>query len=99
MKLFTLTRKAKDDLRHIANYTFKVWGIDQRDHYLKELNNAFTLLAEKPELARPCDHIRTGYRQFLHGSHIIFFHQPDHHGIRIIRILHKSMNIATHLPL
>ena len=87
---FTLSRKAKDDLRAIARYTERRWGREQRNQYLLAFDQAFHRLAEQPELGRPCEDVRAGYRQQPQGSHLIFYRQESS-VVHIVRILHKRM--------
>jgi toxin ParE1/3/4 len=46
MAIFTLTNKAKADLKSIAIYTQKKWGRQQRAIYLKQFDDSFHLLAD-----------------------------------------------------
>ena len=41
MATFTLTDKAKSDLKDIARFTQKRWGREQRNQYLKDLDACF----------------------------------------------------------
>lgn len=93
MKPFSLTVAAKTDLRDIALFTQRRWGKEQRNIYLKQFDDSFWLLAENPDIGKPCAEIREGYRKFPQGSHVIFYLQTDTQYIRIIRILHKSMDV------
>ena len=93
MKPFTLTVAAKADLRDIALFTQRRWGTEQRNIYLKQVDDSFWLLAENPVIGKTCDEIRIGYRKFLQGSHVIFYQQIGSQQIKIIRILHKSMDV------
>ena len=93
MKPFTLTVAAKSDLRDIALFTQRRWGTEQRNIYLKQFDDSFWLLAENPDIGKTCDEIRTGYRKFPQGSHVIFYQQTGNQQINIIRILHKSMDV------
>ena len=93
MSLFTLTLAAKMDLRDIALFTQRRWGKEQRDVYLNQFDDSFWLLAETPDIGKSCDEIRQHYRKFPQGSHVIFYQQTGSHKIRIIRILHKSMDV------
>ncbi len=95
MKLFELTREAKQDLRRIARFTEKRWGRNQRFLYIKQFDDAFHLLAESSSFGKPCDDIKEGYRKFPQGSHIIFYREASKDKILIIRILHKSMDIES----
>lgn len=94
---FFLTNKAKNDLKEIARYTQKEWGIKQRDAYLKLLDNAFFSLSFNSEKGISCDQIREGYRKFFVTSHIIFYREVAHSEIEIVRILHQSMDVDNHL--
>ena len=97
MKPFALTQKAKADLRSIAIYTEGRWGRDQRNLYLKQLDDAFHLLAENPQAGTECDDIRAGYRKFPQGSHIIFYRIAPDTMLEIVRVLHKSMDAESKL--
>lgn len=98
MKTFTLTAKAKADLRAIAVFTAKRWGKEQRNLYIKHFDDAFHILADNPLAGKACDYIIKGYRKFPQGSHIIFYKSSsDKQKIKIIRILHKSMDIKSKL--
>lgn len=93
MRPFSLSVAAKADLRDIALFTEQRWGKQQRNIYLKQFDDAFWLLAKSPGIGKACDEIRAGYRKFLQGSHVIFYQQTGSQQIKIIRILHKSMDI------
>ena len=94
-----MTNKAKNDLKEIARYTQKEWGIKQRDAYLKLLDYAFFSLSLNSEKGISCDQIRVGYRKFFVGSHIIFYREVAHSEIEIVRILHQSMDVDNHLKM
>jgi len=93
MKPFQLTNKAKSDLKDIALFTFRRWGREQRNIYLKQFDESFCLLAENPDIGKNCDEIRDGYRKFPQGSHVVFYQQIGSQNIQIIRILHKSIDV------
>jgi toxin ParE1/3/4 len=97
VKTFALTRSAKTDLHAIALFTEKMWGREQRNAYLKQLDDAFHLLAATPSVGKTCDDIKTGYKKFPQGSHIIFYKVGNQTSIEIIRILHKHMDVDTQL--
>ncbi len=87
---------AKQDLQAIWLYSFKNWGEKQADKYFDELNEAFCLIAENPEIGFTCDYIREGYRQFHINCHFIFYRITPT-KIHVVRVLHDSMNFKTHL--
>ena len=97
MTPFKLSKKAYSDLKQIAASTLQAWGREQRRHYLKQLDDAFHLLADSPGLGASCDYILPGYKKHPQGSHIIFYRQIDSAPIEIIRILHKRMDVPTKL--
>lgn len=75
MPTFTLTNKAKADLKGIARFTQDRWGHDQRNLYLQMLDISFQQLAFNPLKGKDCSEIRTGYRKLNTGSHVIFYRQ------------------------
>lgn len=93
MGQFTLTNKAKADLKSIAIYTQRKWGKNQRALYLKQFDDAFHLLADSPDAGVNCDFIKQGYRKFPNTSHVIFYRIVNDSQIEIVRILHKRMDV------
>ena len=97
MSNFKLSNKALSDLMDIGRYTADKWGIIQRNVYLKQIDDCFTELSNNPNLGVKCDNIRTGYRKFPQGSHMIFYRISSDNFVEIIRVLHKSMDPESHL--
>ena len=95
MSTFTLTKRAKSDLRDIAKFTEHRWGRKQRNIYIKQFDDTFHALSETPEMGRNCDHIKPHYQKFPQGSHIIFYRATSINNIQVIRILNKNMDIAS----
>lgn len=96
MLSFKVSRKAQADLIAIGRYTSKKWGVSQRNHYLKQLDDCFNQLAENPELGSSCDFILEGYRKFPQGSHLIFYKQDSEENCIVIsRVLHQSMDVES----
>ncbi len=95
---FKVSRKARDDLIiMIGRFTQNEWGANQRNICLKQIDDCFNQIAETPEIGVSCDYIRTGYRKFPQGSHIIFYKQNRNSIVEIIRVLHKSMDVSSKL--
>lgn len=92
MEQFQLSKEAKNDLRSIAVFTENRWGRTQRNLYIKQLDEAFLMLVQNPNLGISCDSIRDSYRKFPQGSHIIFYKRDAKSNILVVRILHKSMD-------
>jgi toxin ParE1/3/4 len=94
---FSLSEKAKSDLKNIARFTQKRWGREQRNHYLKTLDNCFHQLSNNPAIGMICSEIRPGYLKFPTGSHVIYYRNKDNARIEIVRVLHESMDVDIHL--
>jgi len=95
MRTFTLTNKAKADLKSIAVYIQRQWGKDQRKTYVRQFDDVFQVLSKTPELGNMCDFIKQGYRKFPVSSHILFYHDISQSEIEFVRILHKRMDVKT----
>jgi toxin ParE1/3/4 len=89
-----LTELAKQDLLLIGRYTQMTWGRAQRNIYLTKIDESFRLLAMQPQLGQSCDDLRSGYRKYPVGRHLIFYRQSAT-GLEIVRILHSRMDIET----
>ncbi len=94
---FTLTNRAKADLKEIGAYTQAQWGREQRNIYLTMLDSSFHLLALNSLKGTDCSDILKGYRKLKTGSHLIFYHTSSEESIEIVRILHERMEIETKL--
>ncbi|MFY9747414.1 MAG: type II toxin-antitoxin system RelE/ParE family toxin [Acidobacteriaceae bacterium] len=90
MAVLSLSPKARADLIDIGAYTLQTWSEAQAIRYLDRLEDAMERLAENPMLGRACDEIRTGLRRIAEGRHVIFYRRRER-GIRVSRILHRSM--------
>lgn len=93
MSTFTLTQRAKADLKSIARFTESRWGREQRYKYIKQFDDTFNVLADTPEIGNNCSYIKENYKKFPQGSHIIFYRIASNNSIQIIRILHKNMDV------
>ena len=97
MPQFRIKATARNDLKGIAKYTEKTWNREQRNNYLIEFDQAFHRLAENTRLGKACDHIRSGYRVFPVGSHLVFYKLGTGETVEIIRVLHKRMDVSSRL--
>jgi toxin ParE1/3/4 len=95
MSTFSLTKKAKADLKSIAAYTQRKWGKEQRKIYALQFDDAFHMLSETPEVGNKCDFIKQGYRKFPVTSHLVFYRNISESEIEVVRILHKRMDAKT----
>lgn len=92
---FRITPRARDDLINIARYTLGIWGRQQRDVYLRNLDERFQWLAENPRLGKSRPDVQEGYYSFPQGSHLVFYITRDN-GIDIIGIPHQNMDILNY---
>jgi toxin ParE1/3/4 len=96
MSSYVLSPLARKDLREIWSYTAERWGIEQADRYIRGLHRAIETVADDPDRARRCDHIRAGYRKYSAGAHMLFF-RVIADEIEVIRVLHQRMDFERHL--
>lgn len=97
MRPYLLTAAARKDIVDIGRFTSEKWGKRQRDKYLKQLDDAFKLLARQSDIGRDADDIKPGYKKLSQGSHIIFYRAGTESRIVVVRILHNSMDVEQHL--
>ena len=95
MSLVTFSPAAAADLDNIWNYTAEEWGADQADRYTDDIHDICGSLARGEKRGRNVD-VREDYRKHAAGKHFVFFRVADT-GIKVIRILHQSMDIERHL--
>ena len=88
---------ALSDLGGIYDYTFEVWGLEQAEHYLRQLNKTCLSLAAEETTGHRVDFIRQGYFKKRCGSHFIFYRHPNPNIMEVVRILHQRMDIEAHL--
>jgi len=89
------SRRARADIRGIWSYTIDYWGKGQADVYLALIEQAVDAIVDNPELGRPCDEVRRGYRKHLVGSHVLFYRIKGK-TILVARVLHGRMNAERH---
>ena len=93
-----ISARAEQDLLDIWLYTFRTWGEVQADRYLDELDQGIRLLAANPSLGSDYGQIRGGYRRFSINYHRVFY-RFFNDSVEIMRVLHESMDIDTHLEI
>lgn len=94
--LVRLTDGARHDFEDIWEYSASRWGEQQADSYLQALEHGVIGLAENPVIGAPCEHIRSGYRRYHAGRHMIFYRLTEEF-VEIIRVLHESMDPFRHI--
>lgn len=98
MPEYRVSKTAATDLLEIGLYTQNKWGMIKRNNYLDALQNRFTELAEDPlsTLAIQRDDIKKGILFSLVNKHIIVFRRYSY-GIRVVRVIHQSMDVVQHV--
>src|SRR5690554_532484 len=97
MSTFTLTTKAKADLKSVAIYTQRKWGKEQRIIYIRQFDDTFQMLSQNQEAGIECGFIKPEYRKFPVTSHVVFYRSTSATHIEIVRILHKNMDAKQRL--
>jgi len=95
-KQITKTQHAENDLIEIWFYSYNEWGESTADYYLDQLNTGICRLLEHPELGMDCHYVREGYRRYPINKHLVFY-KVKNTEIEIVRVLHESMDIDSHL--
>lgn len=85
---YRLTRKAEQDVIDIYLHGAREFGPDQADAYHGKLEETFSLLAERPQIAPERAEIDPPVRVFRCGSHIVVYTVGPNGGVLIVRIRH-----------
>jgi toxin ParE1/3/4 len=104
-----LSGPAQADVREIYRWTIGRFGVAQADAYLSLIDAALDALREGPEIlgVRARSEIAPGLYTFhvgrgrRRGRHLVLFRVGEQGGrplIAVGRILHDSMDIASHIP-
>ncbi len=93
---YRLSKRAREDLANIADYTIQTFVIAQSRIYRDALGRCISMLAETPTMGRSAEYIEPHLRRFQHKPHVIFY-RPEDRGILIIRVLHSAMDVLRHL--
>ena len=95
MRSYRISVSADGDIAGIADYTIKMFGIEQARLYRDGLESAFQLLADDPTKGRSAGEFAPNLRRRNYKSHAIFF-IPQPAGILIVRVLHQQMDFQRH---
>ena len=93
--IYRITPRAQQDLINIGRYTIERWGREQRDLYLRAIEQRFKSIAENPYMGRHRPDIKEGYYCWPQGSHLISY-LIRKNLIDIIGIPHKRMDILNY---
>ena len=96
MAVYSLSYKAAADLDQIHEYTILNFGLKQARAYLSGLRGRFETLAGNPMQGRSASELSPGLRRLEYQSHVVFY-MPKDNGIRIVRVLHQSMDVKRYV--
>ena len=91
-----LSEAAKEDLIDIWISTQARSDKALADSYLEDLDRALRLLADNPRKGTDYTHILPGLRRLVVGQHAAIYRIKDNY-IRILRVMHQSMDSSAHL--
>lgn len=95
---YKISKQAEIDLENIWLYTFEEWSIEQADYYFDLIMDEIEYIAANPKSGKDYNDVRKGYFHSTVKSHAIFYRiNLKEEKVEIIRILHKKMDIETHL--
>ena len=96
MKHVQYSKKSLEDLENITDYTAQMWGANQAKVYLKDIRDKVLQIANGEAIVQVLHILRPGMLKVRVNRHIVVFESTDA-TVRIIRILHDSMDIPQHL--
>ncbi|WP_369293116.1 type II toxin-antitoxin system RelE/ParE family toxin [Stappia sp. MMSF_3263] len=88
---YQLTPKALEDLDEVWRYTAETWSLDQADHYIDRLAQAFEMITSMPTLARERTEFEPPVYIHPHQSHLVIYTLTNDR-IDIVRILGGRQN-------
>lgn len=91
------TDHAISDLHEISEYTLKTWGSRQEERYFKNLYRRFSQILEDPTRWRFREDLFPRCQVAAVSRHLILF-RVDDDVLLIVRILHGSMDLGSHIP-
>lgn len=95
---YKLSKRAEKDLAGIWRYTVDTWSREQANKYITGLLNVCSEIAKAPAfMGRSYEHVRSGYRKYPWGKHVIFYQIQSDGVVFISRILHEKMDYDRHL--
>ena len=93
-----LSDDAEQDLEDIQLYGMEHFGVARAERYDQALDKAMGTIAEHPHIGMRIryDSVSAELRRYECMSHTIYYRVVPR-GIRIMRVLHSSMDPALHL--
>jgi toxin ParE1/3/4 len=95
---YRISPAARADLRGIWEYTADNWSTARADKYILSIESLYRSLSTGRVRGRTVNHVKLGYLRAGIGSHFVFYRVSAIGTLDVIRVLHKRMNFAAHLP-
>lgn len=96
MKHVQYSKKFLEDLENITVYTAQMWGANQAKVYLRDIRDKVHQIANDDAIVQVLHIPRSGILKVRVNRHIVIF-ESTNSTVKIIRILHESMDIPQHL--
>ena len=96
MKHVQYSKKSLEDLENITDYTAQMWGTNQAKVYLKDIRDKIHQIANGDAIVQVLHIPRSGILKVRVNRHLIIL-ESTNSTVKIIRILHESMDIPQHL--
>ena len=88
---------AAADLREIARYTTKQWGVAQARSYIKQIDDAAAAVASGQGVFRTPSELQPGLLVATSGKHYIFCLPRQGQPALILAVLHERMDLIARL--
>ena len=91
--MLAISTEAQSDLEKIWIYTLKKWSKEQANRYYSLIIDEIDFLRSNPHTGKSAEYIRSNYRISFVKSYIIFYQLENEKTLKVVRILHQSMDI------
>ena len=93
----SFTAEADADLRGIWLFSADRWGEEKADAYLAKIGLRLEYVRDRPERGRSLEGLPPFLRFVKSGRHFAFY-RWDERMLRVVRVLHESMDPGRYLP-
>jgi toxin ParE1/3/4 len=94
---YQISKEALIDLDEIWIYTFHKWQRVQADRYFNLIIGEIEFIAVNFPIGKAVQYGQQGYHMLAIKSHLIFYRIAENEMIKIVRILHKKIDIKRRL--
>ncbi|MBL4759455.1 MAG: type II toxin-antitoxin system RelE/ParE family toxin [Mariprofundaceae bacterium] len=93
-KQLHITNPATGDLKRIAEYTERTWGMKQKAKYIAQIQTCFAALCNNTNLGKLYEELDNTLYSHVCQKHMIFY-RVGVNSVNVIRVLHQSMDFTT----